>query len=234
MGSEKTLRPSDCWVVVPAYNEKDAIGEVLDELLAKGYNVAVVDDGSSDGTFDEAAKRPVHLLRHIVNLGQGAALQTGVEYALRQGASYVVTMDADGQHCVEDIALLVEPLLDGAYDIALGTTRFRRRLLGQRMPRLRRWTLIVAAFFSRVHPGLKVTDAHNGLRAMSRQAASKLNIMHNGMAHATEMLDFIKHERLRWREVDVSIKYTRYSLSKGQHISNSFNIIWDWMLGKVR
>ena len=85
------------WIVVPAFNESEVLREVLQPLLREGYRVVVVDDGSSDGGLETLGDLPLHSCRHVINLGQGAALQTGIDYALKMGASFVITFDADGR-----------------------------------------------------------------------------------------------------------------------------------------
>ena len=120
------MLPGNAWIVVTAYNEQRRIGAVLDELLAVGENIVVVDDGSRDGTADEVLNRPVWLVCHGANLGQGAALQTGIEFALERQAEYIITFDADGQHCTSDIPALIEPLTAAGADFALGS-RFLAR-----------------------------------------------------------------------------------------------------------
>ncbi len=230
MGESAT---SGCWIIVPAYNEESLIGKVLGELIELGHNIVVVDDGSRDSTWLEASKHPVHILRHAVNLGQGAALQTGIFFALRNGAEYLITFDSDGQHSPEDIAALLEPLQTGEVQATLGT-RFGEQMRNDKTPRLRRMVLKIAAWAARKRTGLRITDTHNGLRGFTAEAARRIEITHNGMAHASEILEIIAHKRLTYKEVDVSIEYSPYSLKKGQKLSNSFNILWDQFFGKVR
>src|SRR5205807_7673808 len=130
--------------------------------------ILVVDDGSDDRTGEIAASAGAIVIRHPINLGQGAALQTGIEVALSAGANVVVTFDADGQHRRDDIWKLIDALADRGVDFALGS-RFLGRALG--IPATRRWLLRVATLFTRLTTGLDVTDAHNGLRAMTRRGA---------------------------------------------------------------
>ncbi len=210
------------WIVIPAYNEERVIGSVLEEL--SGRNVVVVDDCSTDTTKLVASKYQVHLLSHPVNLGQGAALQTGITYALLNGAEKIVTFDADGQHSVSDIEKLIDALTN--YDVALGS-RFLESGSAENLPTSRRVLLKCAALYTRASTGLTLTDTHNGLRALSRHAAEKIVITQNRMAHATQVLQLIAYHKLSYIEVPVNIKYTEYSLAKGQKMSNSLNILWD-------
>jgi len=218
------------WVVVPAFNEETSIEPVAREVRAVYPHVVVVDDGSDDRTFEVARRSATYALRHVVNRGQGAALQTGIEFSLRRGARYVVTFDADGQHRVEDIAALLAPLWRGDAEIALGS-----RFLGEAtdIPRIRRLTLRCAVVFTRVVSSVKVTDVHNGLRAFSRRAAERIDITLDRMAHASELLDQIRRSDLPFREVPVRVRYTPYSLAKGQRTRGAFRIALHYVLGRI-
>ena len=182
------------WIVIAAYNESETIAEVLSGLAGNGCGVVVVDDGSRDDTLAIALKSGAHAVRHPINLGQGAALQTGIEYALRRDAAVIVTFDADGQHLASDIDPLVDTLIRSGADLACGS-----RFLGQteNMPRLRRATLKLATAFTFLSTGLRMTDAHNGLRAMTRSCAQRLKIRQNRMAHASEIIHEAARLKLR-------------------------------------
>ena len=212
------------WVVCAAYNEAAMIGRVVSELRRAGYLTVVVDDGSADATGQIAAAAGAHLVTHPLNLGQGAALQTGMGYALSRGAEVLVTFDADGQHRVADIRRLVEALARERAAFALGS-----RFLGeaQDLPPLRRLILRAATVFTRLTTGLRLTDSHNGLRALTRQGAATIRLRQNRMAHASEILAEIARSRLPYVEVPVSIEYTAYSLAKGQRLSDSVLILLD-------
>jgi glycosyltransferase involved in cell wall biosynthesis len=212
------------WVICAAYNEAATIGGVAAELRRAGHQVVVVDDGSLDHTRDIAATAGVHVVAHPINLGQGAALQTGIDYALGRGADVLVTFDADGQHRVSDIPRLLDALRRERADFALGS-----RFLGQttNLPILRRWLLQAATVFTRLTTGLRLTDSHNGLRAFTRKGAAAIRLRQNRMAHASEILVEIAQSGLRYVEVPVTIDYTAYSLAKGQRIGDSVTILLD-------
>lgn len=226
--SEETRR--GLFVVIAAFNEARAIYDVVKELRESCPNVVVVDDGSRDDTWREAGRAGAIVVRHMLNRGQGAALQTGITYALRSGAQWVVTFDADGQHRPEDIPALLAPITRGQVDICLGS-----RFLGHadNMPASRRFMLLGAVIFTRVTSGLKLTDAHNGLRAFSRQAASHLDLRLDRMAHASELIDQVRSSGLRYCEVPVHIRYTDYSMTKGQRSSAALRVAFDYLIGRV-
>jgi len=212
------------WVVIAAFNEARVIARVIADVSRHGYRIVVVDDGSRDLTAERAGEAGATVVRHPVNLGQGAALQTGIEYALRQGAEHVVTFDADGQHRAEDIAGLLDALAKHRADFALGS-----RFLGASidLPPSRRLLLKAATMFTRLITGLRLTDTHNGLRAMTRRGATAISLRQNRMAHASELLDQIAQTGLRYVEVPVTIEYSAYSLAKGQKLSDSLTILVD-------
>lgn len=219
------------FIIVPAFNEYAAIKQVVNDLLSFQYNVVVVDDGSETSLYSLLENLDVTILRHPVNLGQGAALQTGIEFALSNQAEYIVTFDADGQHQASDIAKLLQPLLNNEADITLGS-RFIKGAY-HNMPAKRKILLQVGRRLNYLLTGILLTDAHNGLRAMNRKAASNIQISENGMAHATEFLTQIKKNKLRHKEVPVTIHYTTYSKNKGQTAWGSFRIFFDLLLNKI-
>ena len=217
------------YFVIPAFNEADSVARVVEQVRCQYPHVVVVDDGSGDDTAVAAAKAGALVLRHLVNRGQGAALKTGIDYALARGATAIVTFDSDGQHRVEDVAPLLKPVLDGRCDVALGS----RFLNGDsKVPWARKLTLKLGVLFTRIVSGIRVTDTHNGLRALSRHAAEQLQFRQDRMAHASEILDEIARRKLRFTEVPVRILYTDYSRQKGQKSSAALRIVWDFLIGK--
>lgn len=231
-GTAVMFDPSSVWVVIPAYNEDAVLVGVVDALRPYGYSVVVVDDGSGSPAAPMLAQTRAHVLRHAVNLGQGAALQTGIEYALRQSAAYIVTFDADGQHRPDEIGRMLQPLLENHADVTLGT-RFGQGGATVNLPSAKRVVLKVAILFTRLTVGLQVTDTHNGFRGFTAVSAAQINITQRRMAHASQILSQIKANRLRFAEVPVTIEYTAYSISKGQRISNLVNILLDILKGAL-
>jgi glycosyltransferase involved in cell wall biosynthesis len=221
------------WIVIAAYNEEKSISRVIHNLKSQGYrNVIVIDDGSTDKTPDEAKSAGAKVIVHDANQGQGAALRTGINYALKMGADYIVTFDADGQHKVSDIPALLVPLKTGKYDISLGS----RFLKGSqtKVPLTRKMFLKGGALLMFLFYNVKVTDSHNGFRALTRKAAQKIKITCNRMEHASEIIDEIGHHKLRYKEVPVTIKYTEYSKTKGQSSWNAFRIFYKMLINKAK
>ncbi len=229
----RTFDPTGIFVVIPAYREAEALPGVLEELLALGLEIVVVDDGSPDATFDAVEPWPVHLLRHPINLGQGAALQTGIEYAVSRGASILVTFDADGQHRPGDLERLCEPIRAGEVEVVLGS-RFLDRERSRSLPFRRRLLLFFATRFTRWTTHLPVTDTHNGLSAFSARFARELRLVQPRMAHASEILERIRALRVTFREVPVDIRYTDYSRAKGQSALGAVDILFDLVFGRMR
>jgi len=228
----KPVNNSQIFIVMPAYNEGRIVRKTLFPLVDAGFSVVVVDDGSKDNTWRQLAGLGVHRLRHPFNLGQGAALQTGVTYALQQGAQYIVHFDADGQHSPEDIRGLLEPVMNGKADVALGS-RFLRREDWQAVPPARRLLLKGAIMVNWLLAGLWLSDAHNGARALSRRAAQKIVLHENGFAHATEILQQIKTHHLRYVERPTRIRYTDYSQKKGQRAWHALDIFVDLVIRRL-
>ena len=220
----------DTWIVIPVFNEAAAIREVIGSITPCFKNVVAVDDGSSDRTWDVLRECAPHALRHFVNRGQGAALQTGTDYALAQGARRIAHFDADGQHRVEDLKTMVAGVAGGECDIALGD-RFAGDV--SEIPKTRRLLLRAAVLFHRVVSGVRLNDVHNGLRVLSRDAATSIEITADRMAHASEIIDLIGRSGARVREYPVTIRYSEYARDKGQRWTGSFRILFHYLVGRI-
>ncbi len=218
-------------VIIPAYNEGAVLLSVIKDMHPTGFTLIVVDDGS-DITLDQMLKTyPVFYVRHRANLGQGAALQTGFDFAKKLNPDIIITMDADGQHHSSSVSSMIEPLLTNEVDIVLGS-----RFLSSgetSVPIMKKLVLHTARIINYIFSGLLLSDAHNGLRAFNAIALKKITITENRMAHASEILFEIKKHKLRFKEVPVTISYTAYSKRKGQSIWDSFRILFDLILHKL-
>ncbi len=212
----------DTYVVIAAYNEEKNIEKTITGLKTEGYsNIIVVDDGSDDSTYEIAKSQNIIALKHIINRGQGAALQTGISYALMQNAKYIVHFDADGQHNPKEIEDLLLPLKLGKTQVALGS-RFLKK---QKVPFTRKALLkggILAVWFLN---GIKLSDTHNGFRAFTNESAKKVIISADRMEHASEILEKISKHKIPYEEVPVTIKYTEESLKEGRKGQGQFDSI---------
>ena len=219
------------YIIIPAYNEEAVIRKTILQLLEYPYRIVLVDDGSTDGTRIAAEDLPVHYIRHAFNLGQGAALQTGIAYAIEKGAAFIVTFDADGQHDVQDIPQMLDLLKDKNADIVFGS----RFLAGAstNMSLIRKLFIQIARLINFIFTGVLLSDAHNGLRVLNRKAACSIVLTENGMAHATEILIQARKHHLKIAERPVRVLYTDYSRKKGQPLMHGFKIIQDLFLYKL-
>ena len=223
----------DVWLVIPLYNEASVIADVVREARRVLPHIVCVDDGSHDASGAAAAEAGAHLVTHPVNLGQGAALQTGFEYALTQpGMRWVVTFDADGQHQTDDVLAMLEIAREGEVDVVFGS-----RFLDDRTQAgwLKKLVLRLAVAYTNLTTQTRLTDAHNGMRLLSRRVVERLDITQNGMAHASEIVAQIGAMRLddapvRYAESPVHVLYTDYSRAKGQSLWNSVNILVELIL----
>ncbi len=216
--------------VIPAYNEEVRVALAIKDAASFVDDVVVVDDCSRDATLSAAYEAGAHVVHHVVNRGQGAALQTGTEYALNElNADMIVHFDADGQMRGEDIPVLLEPLYRNEADVVLGS-----RFMGKKadMPLTRFLTLRAALLFTMMVSGIRVTDTHNGFRALSAKAAREMSITIDRMAHGSEILDLIKVKKLKFVERPVSIRYTQDTLKKGQSFFDGFTVIKDFFKAK--
>ena len=214
---------SKSWVVIPLYNEGQVIADVVTHVKSVFPHVVCVDDGSSDDSAAMARAAGAVVIQHPINLGQGAALQTGFDFALTDPAmTDVVTFDADGQHSLDDAQGMVELLRSQHIDVVIGS-----RFLDSRtqLSPMKRAVLKVAALYTRFSTGMSLTDAHNGLRVINRQTLQRFRLTQNRMAHASEIVDIFSALKVTWAEYPTHIVYSAYSKAKGQSLLNSVNIL---------
>jgi glycosyltransferase involved in cell wall biosynthesis len=219
---------SNVCVIVPIFNEEQVVRSIVQSLVAEKFTTVIVDDGSSDNSLQSISDLSVKILKHSTNFGQGAALQTGFEFAKKNpNLEIFVTFDADGQHQTKDIKNIIAPIKENKVDIVFGT-RFQDDKT--QMPLLKRIILKLAIKYTNLSTGVPLTDAHNGFRAMNRTALNEMKLNLNGMAHASEIVTVAHKANLRVAEIPVEILYTKYSKAKGQSILNSINILSDLFL----
>lgn len=224
---ERARINTDVWVVIPLYNEAEVISEVVEGLLPEFPNVVCIDDGSRDGSGKLARLAGARLVSHPINLGQGAALQTGFDYALERGAKFVVTFDADGQHRVIDAIAMLDRARSDDLAIVFGS-----RFLDDRTKPglLKKIVLKTAVWVTNLTTRTKLTDAHNGLRVIREDALRQVNLRQDRMAHGTEIVVQLGKTKLPFAEYPVEVLYTDYSKAKGQSLLNSVNILVDLVI----
>jgi glycosyltransferase involved in cell wall biosynthesis len=218
----------DTWVVIPLYNEEQVIGDVVTQVRTAFAQVVCVDDGSADRSAEVAATAGARVVRHPFNLGQGAALQTGFEFALADPSmKYVLTFDGDGQHQIADAVGMVARLRGGEADVVFGS-----RFLDERSKPgfAKRMVLRAAVGYTNMTTHTRLTDAHNGLRAIRRPVLEQIEITQNRMAHASELVAQIGASDASYVEHPVHIVYNDYTKAKGQSLWNSVNILADLIL----
>lgn len=204
----------DIFIVIAAYNEEKKIGIVIDDLLNEGYkNIIVVDDGSNDSTYNIVKNKGIIALRHIINRGQGAALRTGIDYAKKLNADIIVTFDADGQFLVKEIKKVIAPIKDNSVDIVLGS-----RFLGKtvNIPYLKKIVLKFGVIVVYLLYGIKITDSQSGFRALSKKASELINITSDRMEHAGEFFWEVMKHKIKYKEIPITVIYSKYTLAKGQ------------------
>jgi glycosyltransferase involved in cell wall biosynthesis len=219
----------DTWIVIAAYNEEQRVAKTVQGVLKQGYtNVIVVDDGSRDNTFQEALQAGATVLRHAINRGQGAGLRTGVNYALENKAEYIIHYDADGQFHPEEIKDVLKPVQEGTADIALGS-----RFLGNanNISNAKTFTLKLGIYVTAIFSGIKLTDSHNGFRAMNRTTAKKIRITFDRMEHASEIIEEIATHKLKYTEVPVTVEYHEAGQSSWRSISMGIRLIAKKVIG---
>ncbi len=218
-------------IIVPCYNEAAVIRTTVGMLLEKNYRVIVVDDASTDNTREVLNGLPLTYIRHSVNLGQGAALHTGFRYALQGAADFIVTFDADGQHDSADIARMIGLLKSEKAGIVFGS----RFLTGSQtnIKPLRRATLMFGRLVNYLVSGVLLSDANNGIRVLSRDAATKLMITENRSSHSAQIQTLVKKNNIKYVECPVRVLYSDYSRKKGLKNINSIRILYDLILYKI-
>ena len=219
------------FIIVPGFNEALVIRQTIEALLAKKYSIVVVDDASTDDTRKALLGLPLYYIRHLSNLGQGAAIRTGMQLALEKGARYLVTFDADGQHDTNDIEKMIAIMQQEKADIIFGS-RFLQGA-ATNVQTSRRMVLKTARFINYLASGILLSDANNGLRAMTREAALKMQITENRSSHNAQVQNMVKKHQLKYAECPVNICYSAYSKKKGLRNINSIRILYDLILYKI-
>lgn len=220
-------------VIIPAFNEASVITSVIDSVRSTlpSANILVVDDGSQDGTYTQAQKHGVMVVRHILNRGLGGAIATGLSFAKLHDYAIAITLDADGQHDPQDALPMIELIQKHHFDIVIGS---RLTKGAQNMPPDRRILNRLANALTFFLFGVNTTDSQSGFRAFSRRAIESISLKTERMEVSSEVFAEIKRLKLRFTEVPIKVIYTQYSRSKGQQNSNKWSVGYKLMLRLFR
>ncbi len=221
-------------IIIPAFNENVMIGNVIKSVPKKILHfqkpaIIVINDGSTDGTKNQARRAGARVISHPLNRGLGGALGTGFMLAKKEKFDLVVTLDADGQHNPVDISRLIQPIIDGKADVVIGS-----RLMSSTMPPLRKLINIFSNIATFILFGIATSDSQSGFRAFSKKAIRKISIKTQGMEVSSEIFREIQRNNFTKVEIPIAAIYTNYSLGKGQRITNAPNVFWKLLLHQFR
>ena len=220
------------YVIVPVYNEEEKILLVLNDLKRYFKNILVVNDGSTDKTTDILKSSNVETLNHEINLGAGAAISSGFEAIKRKkNIEALITFDADGQHSTEDANDFAHEIISCSEDVIFGS-RFIKH--SKNIPRVKKIILSIVTFISNRITKIKLTDAHNGMNAFKTSCLDRILINIDGFGFATQIVNSVAKNSLSYKEMPTNIKYTDYSIKKGQRIFGGFLILEDLFKSRGR
>jgi len=215
---------NNIWAVIPAYNEEGNIISIVKKTKKYVNNVAVVDDGSKDKTKVSAEKAGAIVLRHIVNLGKGAALKTGCDLAVKKGAKFIIALDADAQHDPDDIPRFLEKLKK--YDIV-----FSYRKASNKMPIVFRFGNMFISNVVNIVYGISLNDTQCGFRAFSREAYKKIRWNASDYSMESEMISRAGKQRLKYVQIPIQTVYSdKY---KGTTIIDGIKIVLNMFWWKL-
>jgi glycosyltransferase involved in cell wall biosynthesis len=220
--------------IVPAYNEEKNIKKTIKDLKETQYEIIIVDDCSCDNTYKVAKENTKYVIRHPINRGQGAALETGNQYAKKLGADIVVHFDADGQFLVKEIKDIVEPIVNGECDVVFGS-----RFLGKKsnMPWFKEQVIMrLGRLMNKIIFNIDLTDPQNGFRAMNLKALNKIKIQNDGSAHCSEIIYKTVKNKLKYKEIPITVIYNEFGQGilggKGRG-TGGLRILRDLFIGKI-
>lgn len=212
------------FVVLPAYNESTRIQPVIESIACKGYNIIIVNDGSSDNTLEviKESKRKypnrIHIYSLIINRGVGVATQTGFDAVLKFNPKYVVSMDSDGQHSADDLENVIKPLVTGEVQAVIGA-----RPLDE-MPFSRNFANKIMNLLTRIFYNVNVSDSQTGFRAITLEALKKININAKGYLISSEFIRELHDNKIPFTEVTIKTIYTPETQAKGTNAKEAIKI----------
>jgi len=219
------MKFKDVYVIVPAFNEQNVIKDIINNLLKDFSNVIVINDGSNDKTLETINDLDIKILNHEINLGVGAAVQTGFDYVSNiPDAKAVITFDADGQHLVDDAVAMAKEIMICDEGIIFGT-RFPKH--SKNIPMVKRIVLKLIAKITDLVTGVSLSDAHNGLKAYKVSIIKELELQFSSYSYESELITQVAKKKIDYKEMSTDIKYTSYSIKKGQKLLNGLLIIED-------
>lgn len=220
------MKHKNIYVVIAAYNEEKHIVDVIKKIKKYCKNIIVVDDGSKDNTYNKAKQGGVEVLKHIVNMGKGAALKTGCDYALRKGAKIIVTVDADLQHDPAEIPNFLKALKNR--DVVFG---YRR--LDKNMPLILRAGNWFINKITKLLYNINLRDTQCGYRAFTANAYKKIRWKASDYSLESEMIANTGKNHLKYKEIPIKTIYS--DIYKGTTVIDGIRIIINlliWRLGK--
>ncbi|WP_296888448.1 glycosyltransferase family 2 protein [uncultured Methanobrevibacter sp.] len=221
------------YVVLPAYNEATRIQPVIESIAKKGYNMVIVNDGSSDNTLEvilESKKKypnNIHLYSLVINRGVGIATQTGFEAVLKFNPKYIVSMDSDGQHSADDLDNVIEPLVSGRAEAVIGVRPLKD------MPRTRNFANNIMNILTRIFYGVNVSDSQTGFRALTIDALNQITINARGYLISSEFIREINDKDIPFEEVTIQTIYTPETQAKGTDSKVALKILFQMMKHKL-
>ncbi len=213
------------FVVLPAYNEATRIRPVLEDIARKGYNMVLVNDGSSDNTLEviKQVKKEfpdkIHIFSLLINRGVGIATQTGFEAVLKFNPKYIVSMDSDGQHSADDLDEVIKPLVTGEAQAVIGVRPFKD------MPKSRSFANSIMNLLTRIFYRVNVSDSQTGFRAITVDALDKISINATGYLISSEFIREVNDNNIPFAEVPIQTIYTPETQAKGTNVKVAFKIL---------
>ncbi len=221
--SSATMKIEDVYVIIPAKNEVNYIATLLLKLKETGFrHLIVVNDSSTDETKAKAESvEGVIVLDHIINLGPGAATQTGIAYAVSKNAHYIATIDADMQHDPTDLLSLLSALEQEKADLVIGS-RFKQQ---NDIPTSRVFFNKVGNLISYFFTGVYLSDSQSGLKVISGNLAKTMNLNYDGFEFCMEIIKHAHSKKSTIIERPISVLYTTETLKKGQGLISGINML---------